>query len=138
VQDWQTQGSHFYRVDGDFIRWRLHGPIELEDLRLMFEVWARVAQAYGGCMTVLDVRDGVSLSAQARHYVGQRSRTVPLKGSTAIVGASFMLRTIVTLLQNASRLLGRALPMAYFCNTLEEADDWIAKERELSHSQPHA
>ena len=98
----------------------------------MFTIWERLTREYGASFTILDIREDVSVPAASRRYVGVRSRTVPTTGMTAIVGASFMIRTVIQLMNNASRLLGNTLPAAYFCSTLEEAEVWLGKVRKQS------
>lgn len=137
VQAWLTQGTHCYQVEANFVRWRLQGPVTIEDLKLMFDVWDRLGQEHARSFTLLEMSDRVTLSAQARHYMGERSRTVPRDGVTAIVGAGLMLRTLVQLFHNAFRLLGRALPPVYFASTVEEAEAWLATTRErMTAAQP--
>lgn len=126
---WEPLGTHRYYNQDDLLLFELHGVFTLADTHGMFIASERVEQKYGYTLTAFDARAVSGMAADARRYVGERTRLHRPEGATAVVGASFPIRTVISLLQNAARLFGKPIPASLFCATVEEAIHWLELER---------
>ena len=126
---WETLGAHRYYSQDDLLLFEIHGLFTLADTQGMFVLSERVEKKYGYTLTTFDARKVSGMAADARKYVGERSRKHRPVGATAIVGASFPIRALISLLQNATRLFGNPVPPTLFCATVEEALHWLAQHR---------
>lgn len=107
LQDWQSQGTHLFCVQMDVLHWQGHGPMELADIRRMFEERVKVQQQQGRVFLLVDARDMGATSAEARRYAAQYKPESPFRGTVTLLGASLVQRTVVSLVSAAARLLGR-------------------------------
>lgn len=128
---WETQGSHrLYRQD-DLLFFELHGMFELPDVQRMYAITDDTVQAYGYILTLFDASAATGITVEARRYVGEKSKASPNEGAAAIIGASFPIRTLITLLRNASRLIGRPMPPMQFFATPADGLKWLATQGSL-------
>lgn len=111
------------------MHWRLAGPLSVDDLRVVFDVWTVMVRKYSWIYTLLEVCESISVSAESRRYIAERSRGERDHGSTVVVGASAVFRVVVQLMHNGFRLLGFTLAVPQFCATIEEAELWLTRER---------
>ena len=128
---WVSFGTHRYRRDADILYFEIHGTFGLEDTQVMYTLGEAVEREHGYVLTLFDARDIAGMTPAARKYVGERARIRMAAGASAIVGASFPIRALVTLVQNASALIGRPGPPTRFVATLEEAVQWLVTQRRI-------
>lgn len=131
---WEKHGSFRYYREADLVFIELHGVFSLDDTLHMYDLCEAVTQQYGYNLTVFDARDATGITAAARRHIAQRARSPSMLGVSAIIGASFVIRTVVQLLRNAMHLFGAPLTPVLFCATEEEAMRWLATQR--PHLQP--
>ena len=133
---WESQGSHRYYRELDLLYLEVHGTFTLADAEWRQALAASIEAQHGHVLTVFDSRHASAITADARRYVAKRSREHVSPGATAVVGASFGLRTVAQLIRNAMRLFGKAAEPVHFCSTAEEALEWLAGQREQLAKQP--
>lgn len=131
MPDWEQRGGFRCYRDADILFLEIHGVFSLEDAEQMFELSDGIRLKFGYVLTVFDASDAKGMSAPARRLVGQRSREENIHGASAIIGASFTIRTLVQLLRNAIRLFGGTQAPIVFCATADEALQWLDEQRPL-------
>jgi len=128
---WEPLGTHRYYCEADLVFFELHGEVALAEIQHVFALHELVAKEYGYALMVFDAHGGGKLGPEARRYVGQRTRQKIDRGASVVLGANFIIRALVTLLHNAARLTGRDDSLTHFCASLEEAEPWLATQRQL-------
>jgi hypothetical protein len=121
-------GLHRGRQVGDLLEMEFHGPVSLKDGVGLLDHAARMLAEHGTCYLLCDVTDVSSIDADARRYMSEWNRTHRTSAS-ALYGASFGLRAIVTLLINAIALLGLERPTLQFFRDEPEARRWLDVRR---------
>lgn len=124
-------GGHEVVQDGELLTLTFHGPLTLAQVT---EVRARVDELLrvGRCFVLADMTALTTIEAAARRYIGEwgRSTEVHLNGA-AIVGTSFAVRVMMTLMLNAIRVLARHQVPTVFVRDEAEARAWIAERQRL-------
>ena len=131
---WETQGTHRFYREGDLVFFECHGLFQLDDLNRLLAICDDLEREYGYVLSIYDTIDGMNMSADARRVVGERNRTHDAPSAAAIIGASFAIRTVAMLLNNAARLIGKTVSPAHFFPNQEEALAWSAAQREVCRS----
>lgn len=131
MSTWENQGSHRLYHEDDLLFFELHGMFELPDVQRMYAITDATVQEYGYILTVFDAREATGITAESRRYVGEKAKASPNEGAAAIVGASFPIRTLINLLRNASRLIGRPMPPMQFFTAPADGLKWLATQRPL-------
>lgn len=131
MADWEQRGGIRCYRDADIFFLEIHGVFSLDGAERMFEISDAICQEYGYVLTVFDASDARGMHPEARRLVGQRLRDKNIHGASAIIGASLAIRTMVQLLRNAIRLLGRSQAPLLFCHNADEALQWLAEQRPL-------
>ena len=131
MPDWEQRGGFRCYRDADILFLEIHGVFSVEDAEQMFELSDSIRLKFGYVLTVFDAKDAKGMTAAARRLVGQRSREENIHGASAVIGASFPIRTLVQLLRNAIRLFGGNQSPIMFCATADEALQWLAEQRPL-------
>jgi hypothetical protein len=130
MPEWVSQGTHRFQVDGDLLVIEVHGLFTEQDARLIYRFSDPMAEAYGYVLSIFDARGYGGITPEARRYIGEQQRIrIHIVGATAVVSASFIVRTLATLLNHAGRLFGRPETPLHFCASPEEAQEWIAAQR---------
>lgn len=131
MPQWQTHRTHRFYCEDDQLYLELHGMFELTDCQLMYSLSEAILLEHGYCLTLFDARGATGMTSEARKYIGEKTRTSHAAGASALVGASFALRTLTNLMQNAARLIGRPLPPVRACSTIDEGMLWLSEQRKL-------
>lgn len=131
MQTWQTQGTHRFYREEDLVCFECHGIFELADAQQMYAATGAVVHQYGYVLLLSDASAATGVSAEARRYIGERARAGYDEGLTVIVGSSFPMRAMITLLRNASRLIGQPMAPMRFCASSAEGLAWLATQRPL-------
>lgn len=110
----QRLGKHYVRVDGDIIWFFQMGQLELDEVMQMFQIGYGVAERYGYMLILGDARNALPPTAEARRYQLEQIKRRSLPSHTAIYGANFVVRAVVTLTQRAVELItGSPPPMSF-------------------------
>lgn len=129
-RDWHPLGpNHRYFVDGDTIHWETHGALAIADVVGLQQVMTDVKRQMGTLLLVCDTRLGASVGPEVRRYISRWEDVGAPSCPTAVIGANLLIRTLVTLIMNAGRLLtGRTPPFLFFA-TEAEGYAWLAQQR---------
>ncbi|HRI53564.1 MAG TPA: STAS/SEC14 domain-containing protein [Pseudomonadota bacterium] len=123
-------GQHTVELYGQTFIFRLHGSFSLAEAKQYTALLDSLTAAGGPLFGILDLQNASGLDPQTRAWIGRWARQAQILGIAA-VGASPVMRTVLTLLSNVTRLLSRrSRPMA-FCVTEAEARAWVAAQRAL-------
>jgi hypothetical protein len=127
---WVTQGTHRYYYEGALLCFEASGAVYLPDINCIFAVSEEIERAHGYVLSLYNTDDSVRITPEARQRIAARAkeRGKISDGATAIGGASVSTRVLIGLLRNAARLLGRRNPPLKFCNTAQEAMQWLTAE----------
>ena len=126
---WDTQGTHRYYREADLVFFECHGIFNLGDMTRLLEIVEVIEGEFGYVLSAFDTFDGINMTAEARRLIGDRTRAHDTPNAAAIIGASFGIRTVAMLINNAARLVGKHTPPAQFFATTEEALRWLATQR---------
>jgi hypothetical protein len=128
--DLQDEGRADTRFEPpDLLYIRLAGILdEAEAIRGVEALVSSCARAPNGGLVLADLRDLTSITPAARREAVQRSKSAVIRAA-AMVGASFHVRVLVTLVRKGAQLvLGRSYPLRFF-NTEIEARQWLVTQR---------
>ena len=121
-------GSHHAVVDGLILVVRTDGPFTEVDAKTFMDFVEAQHDRLGNLGLLVFVSGSVSFTPQARQHMG--SRTAPdLPGlPMAVLGASLIVRTVLTLVVNAIRLTSRqGIPLRFFSSE-ETARGWLTEQ----------
>jgi hypothetical protein len=127
---WQAVGKHQYYLQDDLLVVQVHGVLELADAQWLLTTLFDLVQRYGYSLLLADVHQGMSIPPHVRKWIGQwHNSHSATDGSAVVVGAGRMIRTLLTMINSAVRLLG--LPTGDLAFAKSEADGWavIAERR---------
>ena len=127
---WHSQGSHRFYCEDDLLYFEVHGPFTLADAQRLYSESESIEQQHGYVLAAFDNRDGPGMTAEARRYVGMKSRQRNVTGASAVIGANLAVRTMSLLVMNVARLAGMKSTPIIFCATPEEAMAWLAVRRQ--------
>lgn len=123
-------GQHTVELSGQTFITRLQGCFTLAEAKQYTALLDSLTAAAGPLFGILDMHNASGPDPQTRAWIGRWTRHAQVLGIAA-VGASPVMRTVLTLLSNVTRLLSRrSRPMA-FCATEAEARAWVAAQRAL-------
>jgi len=132
MEDWVSFGKHKMRVDGDVVFARTQGEITGEEALSLLACLQRVERHYGYVFEVVDASIGGSMSAEARRQNAEWHKQHRIHIEVVVFGAGLLIRTLVTLLSNAFRLLGSRQINPHFVANEAEAWAWVeSRRREL-------
>jgi hypothetical protein len=125
-----NQASPDVRDDPDgILRVVIHGEVTEDRVRAIFGVFRRVAESGRDLLVLADTRHTGPVSASTRKVVAEEMRGVRID-AVAILGASYSLRVVVTLLAKGVQMLtGRPYPQQFF-DTEGEAYTWLLGRRD--------
>jgi len=90
------------------------GQLELDEVIAMFQLGYSVGDRYGYMLFLGDARHALPPTAEARRYQVEQIKLRNLPSHTAIYGANFVVRTVVTLTQRATEIVtGKPPPMSF-------------------------
>jgi hypothetical protein len=117
----------------DVLHLRLHGNVELEHFRVFYGALDEIPRPIRVYL-LRDAHDGGYVTPEARAYISKHSF---LERIAAVVtyGASFQVRTIMTMMSRATRVFHSKEPELAFRDDETSARVWIAKHREQSREQ---
>lgn len=126
---WQRCGSHRFYLRGDVVFWEAHELMTVPDLRVMFEQRMALQRQHGHVFLVLNAQALGTTPAESRRYAVEFKPDPPFRGAVVLFGAGLIVRTAVSLILGASRVLGRRdLRTVFF--VADEAEAWAVIERE--------
>lgn len=127
--DWFPNGRHRFCEDGEIIRWELHGPLDPEECREVLAFSANAAKTRGYGLRLIDSRDAGPVPAETRRFLAEWGSSHTPHVSTALFGASTLMRLVGTLLVRGIRLVNSRVAPTEFFATESEARAWLAAEK---------
>ena len=127
--DWQQFGKHLMRIDGDVLFARTQGDITGDEVLTLLGHLQQVERQHGYVFEVVDASVGGTMSAEARHKNADWHKQHRIHIEVVVFGASLLIRTLVTLLTNAFRLLGSKQINPHFVASEAEAWAWVDARR---------
>lgn len=126
---WQRCGQHSFYLRDDVLFWDAHGLMTVPDLKVMFEERMAVQRQHGHVFLLLNAQALGSTPAESRRYAVEFKPDPPIRGAVVLFGAGLIVRTAVSLVLGAARLLGRRdLRTVFF--VADEAEAWATIDRE--------
>ena len=131
---WQSMGAHFYREEApDVFVTRVEGDVSGGDMERMFEALERFAARAERGFWVSDLSRMRSMAPEVRK-IGATRPVSPKLQAALVVGASFHVRVLSTLMVKAAQLFGvhggRQAIVLYF-------DDEAAARRYIEERRAH-
>ena len=121
-------GAHAVELEDDLVIARFRGVLTVAEAQVFTAHVDAITAARGPVYTVLDMRQALGPEPQAREWIGQWGKHAQIHAS-AVFGANTVLRVVLTLLSNATRLLFRRSPPLGFCADELEARAWVVEQR---------
>lgn len=136
MSTFQPLGSHQYRLEGDTLVLRTAGELSLEQAQWLMTTLTKLVDTYGYSLLIGDASGGVSIPPNVRRWLAEWHKDNPSTAGTAIIiGASLMVRTLVTMINHAVRLLGRPTGDLSFVHSEAEARQLLPSRRALWQSR---
>lgn len=129
-------GPHKVEQEEHLFVGRFRGTFSLSHAQALTAHIDSLTAVQGPLYAILDMRLAPGPEIAAREWLGRWSKTAQLRGS-AIFGANAMVRAVLTLLNNAMRLLHRKVLPVYFCASETEARLWVTTHRQRSEPAPN-
>lgn len=129
-----TVGHLTLSEEGDVLVAHLRGDLGPAE-EGVFQQWRDRVTARHGYRLILAVSEGsLSVTPEARKMIVHWSRLQTRPGSTAFVGASFAMQTVVNFVVRAIRALTSNRVTFAFFSSETEARAWLAEERKRYRS----
>jgi hypothetical protein len=120
-------GSHTLTVEGDTAFITLVSDLQVDQVRIILSVIDSIGGGQGNFYVLADLRKLEGITPESRRLAGEW-KGIARAGGTAIIGASVITRSLVTLVSRASTLLSktRKTGEVAFFKTEDEARTWLA------------
>jgi hypothetical protein len=136
MSTFQPLGSHQYRLEDDTLVLRTAGELSLEQAQWLMATLTKLVNTYGYSLLIGDASSGVTIPPNVRRWLAEWHKDNPSTAGTAIIiGASLMVRTLVTMINHAVRLLGRPTGDLVFVQDEAEACKLLPSRRTLWRSR---
>lgn len=101
------------------------GDLSLDQTNELLAYYAALVDEQGSALIVMDVGQGGGMPMPARKAASEWGKVYGQHVRSAVIGASFVMRTSMELLNRAANLLmRRAIPIGFF-KTEDEARAWL-------------
>jgi hypothetical protein len=136
MSTFQPLGSHQYQLHEDTMVIRTAGELTLEQAQWLMATLTKMVDTYGYSLLIGDASAGITIPPHVRRWLADWHKDNPSTAGTAIIiGASLMVRTLVTMINHAVRLLGRAAGDLVFVRDEAEARELADSRRAFWRSQ---
>jgi hypothetical protein len=122
-------GTHHYRVDGDFVTIRSVGVTMLEDLKALDLLYERVRKEHDALFVLYDSRQGGGVDREARKMLLEPSRPESRPDAAATFGAKFSSRILISMINRVLVSFGRPPTGVEMFETESQARMYLEKER---------
>jgi hypothetical protein len=121
-------GVHY---EDDLIVFRIRGPLDGSVARYVGALQDQLALQVGYALELQDCSQITTFTAEARRSFFEWNRKRQYPGAVAIVGASFVLKTMAMMLFRAVKLIVTVAAEMEFFDTEAEARAWLDAQRAL-------
>ena len=131
MPDFVPLGMHRYYEEGDTLFFQGRGPLSLQEMQRLLEQLDQLGQRQGYVLLVCDLSQGVELPPGVRHWLSEWQKNNPKLaiGTTIVIGASLIIRTLITMMNRAMALLGKTDGTLLFVKSEEEARSLLPTQR---------
>lgn len=117
--------AHRLFRDGPLLVFEQERSFTLADAEAATEVYSQVIAEEGYLLLLIDFRRGSAADADVRRHLAHWSKDHAARLCIAAVGGNFFLRTTLTLILTAARLLGGRPLTVQFTATPEAGQAWL-------------
>ncbi|HPH27103.1 MAG TPA: hypothetical protein PLA87_09675 [Pseudomonadota bacterium] len=131
MPDFVPLGMHRYYEEGDTLFFQGRGPLSLQEMQRLLEQLDQLGQRQGYVLLVCDVSHGIEMPPGVRHWLSEWQKNNPKLaiGTTIVIGASLIIRTLITMMNRAMALLGKTEGTLLFVKSEEEARSLLPTQR---------
>lgn len=127
---WYPVGPHRFRIEGDTIHWQFLGEVTLEHVQVGTNAADLVYESQGYCLTLMNAGGVTRMTAEARRFLGQRSKQRRYESPLAIFNAGLMGIVLSRLISSVARLVRGTEPNFSIHKNEADARAWLAKQRQ--------
>ncbi|WP_240806821.1 STAS/SEC14 domain-containing protein [Polyangium spumosum] len=128
-------GAHWAKREGSILVVRWSGDVSLDDMKALYDRIDEMGREVPGVYCLFDSAHSVSVARDARVWAVREAQGARAIRGIAVVGASFAVRVLGTMLNRATdALLRHGIPLRFF-DTPEEGRDYLESER-ARHEAP--
>ncbi len=126
----QPIGKHRASSQANLLRVWVNGIFEEGDAREFYDRLAQLRTQYGSVYCIIDMSESGTPTPEARRHILERFRAGAQIDAFVYVRANLMIRTMITLITNAVRLVRGSfdVPMN-FVSSDAEAYDWLTSHK---------
>ena len=129
MDTWAQIGRHEYRIAGDLLYVRGHGDILPGESDQMCDLLLGLYQQHGTAFLIVDASGLTGMGIEARRENAAWHRAHKLTAPSVVYGANLLVRTLLTLLVSAIRLIGRHEREIRFVANEADAVRWVDERR---------
>lgn len=138
VEELAPIATHRLFRDGPLLIYEHHELFTLADAEASTVVYSKILEEEGFLLLLLDFRSGGAVDGAVRSHLAEWGKSNTEHFSIAAVGGNFLLRTTLTLVLTAVRVLGGRQPDVQFFATLEAGKAWLATRAAILRNKLHA
>ena len=137
MEEFELMGRHLMRGEGDILFVRFRGPVDVQEMQLLFAFMVRMQAQTPVIFHLYDGTQAGLTSPEARRWAAENMTSTHRAAGIACYGVNAVVRAIAQLHTRAIALLHRqvAVPMVFFA-TEAEARAWIDRQRALIPAGP--
>ncbi len=128
VKELPSISGHRLFRDGPLLVYRQHETFSLDDAKASTVVYSQVIAEDGYLLLLLDFREGGGADAEVRRHLAHWGKDNADRLCIAAVGGNFVLRTTLTLVLTAAKVLGGQQPTVQFFGSEDDARAWLAAQ----------
>ncbi|MDI3287968.1 STAS/SEC14 domain-containing protein [Polyangium sp. 15x6] len=126
----EKMGAHWSRREGAILVVRWSGDVTRGDMMALYERIDEMGREEPAVYCLFDSAHSISVTRDARVWAVREAKGAKAIRGIAVVGASFPVRVLGTMLNRATdALLRHGVPLAFF-DTAEEGRAYLEAERE--------
>jgi len=130
-------GGHEYAIaggegpeGGDLVHLRVHGAIELPDIKLILALLERIAELHQQAFLIVHMAGAGGFAPDARRYYVTWRKLQPKSNRWVyVIGTNILVRTLVMLVLRGTKLISGYEPSIQLVQTEGEAHSLIAEVR---------
>ncbi|MDI1480949.1 STAS/SEC14 domain-containing protein [Polyangium sp. y55x31] len=128
----ERMGAHWSRREGAILVVRWSGEVTLDDMKAFYERIDEMGRDEPAVYCLFDSAHSLSVTREARVWAVCEAKGAKAIRGIAVVGATFPVRVLGTMLNRATdALLRHGVPLAFF-DTAEEGRAYLEAERKKS------
>lgn len=137
MEEFELMGRHLLRGEGDILFVRFRGPVDVQEMQLLFAFMVRMQAQTPVIFHLYDGTQAGLTSPEARRWAAENMSGVHRAAGIACYGVNAVVRAIAQLHTRAIALFSKQpdVPMVFFATEVE-ARAWIDRQRTLRQATP--